>query len=163
MSIARRFASGLLGALILVFPALASANAVPTGSEAARPNRVLQAIAAWLQERGEEGAMGSDVADVLGIPRRPAENRFDARQLAYRSGETLHLAQVLAGRHSDHLLFMVQRGEEIVFYLSTPSKGLRKAVLSVPGRQLVIPLYGLEAEAGFREAVGYWRAILDRP
>jgi hypothetical protein len=45
----------------------------------------------------------------------------------------------------------------VYFYLSTPLGGLQKAFLSIPSRNLVVPLERGEAELRFREEVLYWK------
>jgi len=120
----------------------------------------LQSIAAWLEKSGVDGAMGAEVADALSIPRLESEQTVGARQMAFQSGETLYLAQVLADERRQFLLFMVKRPDRITFYLSTVADGFKKAIVSIPERQLVIPLHGKEAEEGFRNVVAYWEQIV---
>jgi hypothetical protein len=50
----------------------------------------------------------------------------------------------------------VQRPEEVHFYFSTVREGLQKAFVSIPSRNLVMPLDRFEAEARFRQEVRYW-------
>ncbi len=120
----------------------------------------LQSIAAWLEKSGVDGAMGAEVADALNVPRLESEETVGARQMAFQSGETLYLAQVLADERREFLLFMVKRPDRVIFYLSTVADGFKKAVVSIPERHIVIPLHGAEAEKGFRDVVAYWEEIV---
>jgi hypothetical protein len=45
----------------------------------------------------------------------------------------------------------------VYFYLSTPLGGLQKAFVSIPSKNLVLPLERAEAELRFREEVLYWK------
>jgi hypothetical protein len=117
----------------------------------------LHGIAAWLRQYGREGYIGADVADAMGIERAQGEALVPAMQRGFRNEhEELRIAQVLD--HKDFILFMVQRPDDhVYFYLSTPLGGLHKAFLSIPSRNLVLPLERAEAELRFREEVLYWK------
>ena len=113
----------------------------------------LRSIAGWLKANGTEGYLGADVARALGIA-GSASGALDARQRGFRNGEDLRIAQLLP---DGSVLFMVQAGQgDVSFYHSTPRGALRRALLSVPGRGLVLPLGGTEAESRFRAEVLYW-------
>ena len=112
----------------------------------------LRSIAGWLKTHGAEGYLAADVARALGIGR--GEAALDARQRGFRNAGTLRVAQLLA---DESVLFMVQAADgEVYFYHSTLRGGLRRALLSIPGRGAVLPLGGAEAEAKFRSEVLYW-------
>lgn len=112
----------------------------------------LRSIAGWLKAHGAEGYLAADVARALGIGR--GEAALDARQRGFRNAGTLRVAQLLADQS---VLFMVQAADgEVYFYHSTLRGGLRRALLSIPGRGAVLPLGGAEAEAKFRSEVLYW-------
>jgi hypothetical protein len=149
----------LMGACLVVHGA---AHAAPAGSERTlQPvtevdSGTLHGIAGWLRRHGAEGYVGADVADVMGIPRLPTETLLGARQRGYRSDEVLRIAQISADAGRDFLLFTVQRPEEVRFYFSTVREGLQKAFVSIPSRNLVMPLDRFEAEARFRQEVRYW-------
>jgi hypothetical protein len=113
----------------------------------------LRSIAAWLQAKGQPGYVADEVADAMGIPRAGAQGMVDAMQRGFRDDEVLRMAQAIA---PDTLLFMVQAQGEVYFYLSTVRGGLRKALLSVPSRESVMPLDASEAETNFRREVQYW-------
>lgn len=117
----------------------------------------LRSIAGWLRQHGREGFVGADVADAIGIPRLENEDLLEARQRGFRSEEVLRIAQISASEKRDFLLFMVQRPDDhVYFYLSTVRDGLKKALVSIPSQNLVMPLDRLEAEARFRQEVLYW-------
>jgi hypothetical protein len=117
----------------------------------------LRSIAAWLKEQGQEGFLGADVADALGIARLADEELLSARQRGYRSEGVLRMAQLSADEKRDFLLFMVQRPDgQVFFYLSSVSEGLKRAFVSIPERNLVQPLERGEAEASFLREVLYW-------
>jgi hypothetical protein len=111
----------------------------------------LRTVAGWLQTNGTPGYVGADVADAIGIARN--ESRVEAMQRGFRDDDVLRMAQVIRG---DTLLFMVQGGGEVYFYLSTVRGGLRKALVSVPSRESVTPLGDEEAQANFRRELLYW-------
>lgn len=117
----------------------------------------LRSIAGWLRQSGRDGYVGSDVADAMGIPRLETEDLLEARQRGFRNDEELRIAQISADDRRDFLLFMVQRpDDQVYFYFSTVRDGLKKAFVSIPSRNLVLPLDRLEAEARFRQEVRYW-------
>jgi len=117
----------------------------------------LRSIAGWLRSRGSEGFVGADVADAMGIPRLASEELLLARQRGFRNEDVLRIAQISADDRRDFILFMVQRpDDQVYFYLSTAREGLKKAFVSVPSRNLVMPLDRMEAEASFRQEVRYW-------
>lgn len=124
----------------------------------------LYGIAAWLRQYGREGYIGADVAEAMGIERPRGEALLTAMQRGFRNqDDVLRIAQVLDDQ-SDYLLFMVQRpDDQVYFYLSTPLGGLQKAFLSIPSRNLVVPIERAEAELRFREEVLYWKDRSESP
>lgn len=124
----------------------------------------LRSIAGWLRVHGRDGYVGADVADVMGIPRLETENLLQARQRGFRNEDVLRIAQISADDKRDFMLFMVQRpDDQVYFYFSTVREGLKKAFVSIPSRNLVMPLDRLEAETRFRQEVLYWGERMDSP
>ena len=122
----------------------------------------LRSIAGWLRHSGRDGFVGADVADAMGIPRLQTEDLLEARQRGFRNEDVLRIAQISADEKRDFLLFMVQRpDDQVYFYFSTLREGLKKAFVSIPSRNLVMPLDPLEAEARFRQEVRYWGERID--
>lgn len=118
----------------------------------------LHSIAGWLRQHGREGYIGADVADAIGIPRLQTEEQLAARQRGFKSDEVLRIAQISADDERDFILFMVQRpDDQVYFYLSTLGGGLQKAFVSIPSRNLVLPLERIEAELRFQQEVLYWK------
>ena len=151
---------GLVLALACLFPPLSWAAAPQRGvplPEIAFAFDSLHGIAAWLRQYGREGYIGADVADAMGIERAHGEALVPAMQRGFRNqDEVLRIAQVLDNR--DFILFMVQRPDDhVYFYLSTPLGGLQRAFLSIPSKNLVLPLERAEAELRFQEEVLYWK------
>lgn len=152
----------------LACAALGALLALPAAAAPIAPERALQqitsaefgnlrSIAGWLRQHGRDGYVGADVADVMGIPRTQTEELLEARQRGFRSDDELRIAQISADDKRDFLLFMVQRpDDQVYFYFSTVREGLKKAFVSIPSRNLVMPLDRLEAEARFRQEVRYW-------
>ena len=117
----------------------------------------LRSIAGWLRSHGKEGFVGADVADAMGIPRLESEDLLVARQRGFRTEDVLRVAQISADEKRDFMLFMVQRpDDQVYFYFSTVSEGLKKAFVSIPSKNLVAPLERAEAESSFRREVLYW-------
>jgi hypothetical protein len=117
----------------------------------------LRTIAGWLRQNGRDGYVGADVADAMGIPRQQSEDLLEARQRGFKSENVLRIAQISADDKRDFLLFMVQRpDDQVYFYFSTVREGLKSAFVSIPSRNLVMPLDRLEAETRFRQEVRYW-------
>ena len=147
---------GLVVALFMLCSFAASA-AQPRG-ELALDRESLREIAGWLREHGREGFIGGDVADAIGLPRMIGDELLAARQRGFKSGEELRIAQVSADERQDFILFMVQRpDDQVYFYLSTAAGGLQKALVSIPSKNMVVPLERLEAEPRFRREVLYWK------
>jgi hypothetical protein len=118
----------------------------------------LRAIAGWLRQHGREGYIGADVADAMGIPRLQGEDLLAARQRGFKNEDVLRIAQISADEERDFILFMVQRpDDQVYFYLSTTLGGLQKAFVSIPSKNLVVPLEPIEAELRFRQEVLYWK------
>jgi hypothetical protein len=140
----------LLAVLACVCIGAAAAPAVPTSTV---ESTGLRSIAGWLKTRGVPGYVGADVADAMGIPRAAGAELVDALQRGFREDEVLRIAQFIDG---EYVLFMVQRSDEVQFYLSTLRGGLRKALVSMPAREAVTPLEAAEAESNFRREVLYW-------
>jgi hypothetical protein len=117
----------------------------------------LRSIAGWLKLHGKEGYVGADVADAMGIPRQASEDMLEARQRGFKTDNVLRIAQISADEKRDFILFMVQRpDDQVYFYFSTVREGLKKAFVSIPSRNLVVPLDALDAELRFRQEVRYW-------
>ena len=154
-----------MGRLVVAFLCVSSVLAIAAPNA---PERTLQqitsaefgnlrSIAGWLREHGRDGYVGADVADVMGIPRLQTEDLLVARQRGFKSEDVLRIVQISADDKRDFLLFMVQRpDDQVYFYLSTVREGLKKAFVSVPSRNLVMPMDRLEAEARFRQELRYW-------
>src|SRR5918993_1810667 len=118
----------------------------------------LRTIAGWLREHGRDGYIGADVADAMGIPRLQGEDLLAARQRGFKTDDELRIAQISADGMLEFILFMVQQpDDQVYFYLSTPHGGLQKAFVSIPSKNLVLPLERMEAEPRFRREVLYWR------
>ena len=144
----------VLSAVLLFVFASAIAAAPDPGAAPADLERVgLRSIAGWLKAHGTEGYLGADVAAALGIG--PADGRaLGARQRGFRNAAVLRIAQLLP---DGSVLFMVQRDAgEVAFYHSTLRGGLRRALVSLPGRGLVVPLEGAQAQSQFHAEVLYW-------
>jgi len=117
----------------------------------------LRSIAGWLRQHGKDGYVGADVADAMGIPRLESEALLEARQRGYTTEDVLRIAQISVDDKRDFLLFMVQGPDDhVYFYFSTVREGLKKAFVSIPSKNLVMPLDRMEAEASFRHEVRYW-------
>lgn len=161
MTATRWAALGLCAVALSLWPAAEGVTSVPSSLRAANStSAALQSIATWLEKSGERGWMGADVADALEILRLTTEKSVAARQKAYRTGETLHLAQVSADDRREFLLFMVMGPDgQIYFYLSTVSEGFKRAFV-VPRAGEIVPLDAAAAEKGFRGEVLYWEGII---
>jgi hypothetical protein len=146
----------VLAVLGLISIAASAANPAPRAEPAADVGN-LSTIAGWLRTNGREGFIGADVADAMGIARADGEAMVAARQRGFRNDAELRVAQVSADGAQDFILFMVQRPEDVYFYLSTPGGGLQRAFVSIPGKNLVLPLSRGEAELRFRNEVMYWK------
>jgi hypothetical protein len=137
---------------------LAVLSAVCVAASAAPDKESLQAIVGWLKDHGRDGYIGADVADAMGIPRLLGEELLAARQRGFKTDDELRIAQISADGMLEFILFMVQRpDDQVYFYLSTPHGGLQKAFVSIPSKNLVMPLERIEAEPRFRREVLYWR------
>jgi hypothetical protein len=158
---------GLLVVLAMLSAPANEAPAAARGVAATGPDSFLHAldaasiksISAWIKASGKDGYLAADVADAAGIPRTQAEEVLEARQRGFKSGNVLRIAQIPADDRRDFLLFMVQRPDgEVFFYLSTVKEGLKKAFVSIPGRNAVLPLEFTEAQAAFQQEIHYWEA-----
>jgi hypothetical protein len=150
--------------LLLMFCLVASAPCAATLQRGLPSNAPvfafdsLYGIAAWLRHYGREGYIGADVADAMGIDRPDGEALVAAWQRGFRTDDVLRIAQISADSERDFILFTVQRPDDrVYFYLSTPLGGLQKAFLSIPSRNLVVPLERGEAELRWRAEVLYWK------
>jgi len=142
-----------------------AAPVAPAFQRITSPDAVsLRSIAGWLRQSGRDGFVGADVADVMGIPRQLTEDVLEARQRGFKNEDVLRIAQISTDDKRDFLLFMVQRpDDQVYFYFSTVREGLKKAFVSIPSRNLVMPLDRLEAEARFRQEVRYWGERMESP
>ena len=142
--------------------ACAAHAAAQRGGEPPRPVFAfdsLHGIAAWLRHHGREGYIGADVADTMGIARREGQ-LLEAWQRGFRNGDVLHIAQL----YEDYLLFMVERpDDQVYFYLGTALGGLHKAFVSIPSKNLVLPLERAEAELRWHSEVLYWKDRSESP
>ena len=160
----RRLTCGLLLVLMAPLPGQAATVAPERAlQQITSPEFIsLRSIAGWLRQSGRDGFIGADVADVMGIPRLHTEDLLEARQRGFRNEDVLRIAQISADDKRDFLLFMVQRpDDQVYFYFSTLREGLKKAFVSIPSKNLVLPLDPLEAESRFRQEVRYWGERID--
>jgi len=150
-----RVVVGLLAAV-----AIWSARAAAPSTDAVPPrieSTSLRSIGGWLKRQGADGYVGADVADALGIPRDEGQDLLGAKQRGFKTGDVLRIAQISADERRDFLLFMVQQPDgQVFFYLATVREGLKKAFVSIPSRELVLPLERAEAEANFGRELLYW-------
>jgi hydrogenase maturation factor len=149
-----------LAALMLLFPAhpVSAVARGPGAPVVALEAGQLRLIAAWLKNSGRDGYLAAEVADVVGIPREHTEEVLQAKQRGFRTDDVLRIAQVPADEKRDFLLFMVQRPDgEVYFYLSSVREGLKKAFISIPSHNLVVPLGEAEAQESFQQEVVYWQ------
>ncbi|MGQ0545713.1 MAG: hypothetical protein ACT4P3_10315 [Betaproteobacteria bacterium] len=147
-----------LAACLLALLLAAAAHAA-SGTAAVRKVETvgLRSIAGWLRAHGANGFLGADVADAIGIARQAGEESLPARQRGFRNDEVLRIAQIPADDGRDFVLFMVQQPDgQVFFYFSTLREGLRKALVSIPGKNVVAPLEPDEAERNFRAELLYW-------
>ena len=143
---------GVLSALSMIASA-----AQPMRADPVIDRESLREIAGWLRDHGRDGYIGADVADAMELPRMLGEELLAARQRGFKSDDELRIAQVPADERQDFILFMVQRpDDQVYFYLWTPG-GLQKAFVSIPSKNMVVPLERLEAEPRFRREVLYWK------
>ncbi len=152
-------ACAVLVILLALFSTAAPAVAPVRGLHGAAVVEVssLRSIAGWLKQHGREGFVGADVADALGIPRHADEALLQALQRGYRSEDVLRIAQLAADEERHFMLFMVQRpDDQVFFYLSSVREGLKRAFVSIPSKNVVVPLERGEAEAGFLQELLYW-------
>ncbi len=148
---------GLVLALFSLLSCAASAASPLRADVPTLDSEGLRTIADWLRDRGRDGYIGADVADVMELPRMLGEELLAARQRGFKSDDELRIAQVPADERQDFILFMVQRpDDQVYFYLWRPA-GLRKAFVSIPSKNMVVPLERLEAEPRFRREVLYWK------
>jgi hypothetical protein len=148
---------GLVLALFTLLSCAASAASPSRVDGPALDTDGLRTIAGWLRDHGRDGYIGADVADVMELPRMLGEELLAARQRGFKSEDELRIAQVPADGKRDFILFMVQRpDDQVYFYLWTPA-GLQKAFVSIPSKNMVVPLERLEAEPRFRREVLYWK------
>ena len=153
----RGFVLAVIGLLFSAACVAAPVRGVPP-AEATFEIHNLRTIAGWLRAHGREGYIGADVADAMGIPRLQGEDLVAARQRGFKNEDVLRIAQISADDGRDFILFMVQRpDDQVYFYLSTTLGGLQKAFVSIPSKNLVVPLEPIEAELRFRQEVLYWR------
>jgi len=149
--------SGLVLALFTLLSGAASAASPSRAEVPALDSEGLRTIAGWLRDHGRDGYIGADVADAMELPRMLGEDLLAARQRGFKSDDELRIAQVPADERQDFILFMVQRpDDQVYFYLWTPA-GLQKAFVSIPSKNMVVPLERLEAEPRFRREVLYWK------
>ena len=152
---------GIILAMLGLACAVAQAATPPRGLPQPEPVFAfdsLHGIASWLRQHGREGYIGADVADAIGIPRQQDEALVAAWQRGFKSENVLRIAQISVDDQRDFILFMVQRpDDQVYFYLSTPLGGLQKAFVSIPSKNLVLPLERGEAELRWRAEVLYWK------
>ena len=155
-----QFSRAVAGLAVALF--LCPAWGAPPAASAAKTlapveSVTLRSIGGWLKGHGAAGYVGADVADVLGIPRSEGQDLLDAKQRGFKTGDVLRIAQISADTRRDFMLFMVQQGDgQVFFYLATVGEGLKKAFVSIPSRELVLPLERAEAEQNFRRELLYW-------
>ena len=120
-------------------------------------NTNLRSIAGWLKKSGTEGYLAAEVADTVGIPRKPGEELLEARQRGFRTDGVLRIAQISTSESRDFMIFMVQRPDgEIHLHFATLREGLRASYISIPEKHLVVPLERAEAEKRFQSELAYW-------
>jgi hypothetical protein len=155
--IRRGFVLAALCVVSIAASAVTPTRGVPQAETALEAHN-LRTIAGWLRQHGREGYIGADVADAMGIARLQGEDLLVARQRGFKNDEVLRIAQISADEGRDFILFMVQRpDDQVYFYLSTTLGGLQKAFLSIPSKNMVMPLEPIEAELRFRQEVLYWK------
>jgi hypothetical protein len=151
-----------LGPLLLLACLVAMpAGAVPRSPSGAvylsAENASLRSIAGWLKKSGAEGWLAGEVADTVGIPRKPGEDLLEARQRGFRTDGVLRIAQISRNDARDFMIFMAQRPDgEVHLHFATLREGWRGSYISIPEKHIVVPLEHAEALERFQDELAYW-------
>ena len=120
-------------------------------------NASLRSIAGWLKKSGAEGWLSGEVADTVGIPRKPGEDLLEARQRGFRTDGVLRIAQISRSEDRDFMIFMAQRPDgEVHLHFATLREGWRGSYISIPEKHIVVPLEHTEALERFEAELAYW-------
>jgi hypothetical protein len=119
----------------------------------------LRPIIAVLKTIPEGGTVKEDLARLLGMEVKPGEAKITMRQKGLSNGKTTRVVQIPAdGR--DCVMFILQRQDEVLIYVSASSGGLKAAGRNIPSRRVFEPISVTDAEAGFAEEISFWEAKL---
>jgi len=120
----------------------------------------LQPIVEALRHGGRSLFMGSDLAEVLGIPVDSGEEGIIMRGEALESGGVIRGMQVPAREEHDYVLFIVQKDNDVWFYLANKAGSLKKALRRDRARKENSGLDMKSAESAFLAEVAYWEREL---
>jgi hypothetical protein len=120
----------------------------------------LQPIVEALRHEGRNLFMGDDLAGVLGIPVDSGEEGIIMRGEALESGGVIRSMQVPVREEHDYVLFIVQKDNDVWFYLANKAGSLKKALRRDRARKENSGLDMKSAENAFLAEVAYWEREL---
>jgi hypothetical protein len=127
---------------------------------AAGEAKSLRPLVDALRESGRDILTGRELAEALGIPIEGGEEGIVTKGEAFETGGVVRAIQTPASEQRDYVLFMVQKDNEVWFYLANSAGSLMKALRRDRAKKENAGLDLKSAESAFRAEIAYWEREL---
>ena len=104
--------------------------------------------------------MGHELAEALGIPVETAEEGIVTKGEIFEAGGMIRAVQTPAREQHDYVVFMVQKDNDVWFYVADSAGTLKKALRRDRARKENSRLDLKGAESAFRAEIAYWEREL---
>ena len=113
-----------------------------------------------LRASGRDILTGRELALALGIPIEASEEGIVAKGEAFETGGVIRAIQVPAREEHDYIFFMVQKDNDVWFYLANSAGSLKKALRRDRAKKENSDMDLKSAESAFRAEIAYWEREL---
>ena len=127
---------------------------------AAGEAKSLRPIVDALRESGRDILSGRELAEALGIPVEPGEEGIVTKGEAFESDGVIRAVQTSPSDDRDYVIFMVQKDNDVWFYLANSAGSLQKALRRDRARKENTGVDLKSAESAFRAEIAYWEREL---
>ena len=127
---------------------------------AAGEAKSLRPIVDALRHSGRDILTGRELAEALGIPVEAGEEGIVTKGEAFETDGVIHAIQTPAREEQDYVLFMVQRDDDVRFYLANSAGSLKKALRRDRAKKENSGLDLKSAEGAFQAETAYWEREL---
>lgn len=148
---------GRCGFIVWVATGLLHASIYPAVAGEAKS---LRPLVEALRASGRDTLTGRELAGALGIPVESGEEGIVTKGEAFEADGVIRAIQVPAREEHDYVFFMVQKDNDVWFYLANSAGSLTRALQRDRAKKENAGLDLKSAESAFRAEIAYWEREL---